>query len=367
MYHQLPLGSAPLHRFVDAPDPVGHDAAAGLNLVRVEVIRHDVELELEAADVVLVHNFFDDTEALVPGLGVLEVEAAEPRMVGIDAASGADLQVLVLDAKIGAAHRGVIGAAPLHDESRVNQDVEFGRSLADDAEGVVTTVDEALGVPGGAAEDLVIPGFDVVAHQLADAGVVQHRAPFAETKGDGFNGGAGQLLDHRDVFLPVHGRLVAVEVAVAGVVVEHDQRSVHGCSPRFWTSLSEVEFMRRRSGRGRWLTRPQDRPTRQGAQAGSKSPAVSGLQLRTGTVFCETSPTRSPRAVPSDLEAGRSGECNCGRTAASRRPQLRRTGTGGEDRGPGKMSGRGGFRNAEVADDEETTFRQAFPQAPRFQ
>ena len=148
-------------------------------------------------------------------------------MVRIDAIAVADLQVLIFLPEVGAAHGSVIRSRPLHGQRRVDEDAELGSTLAKDPQRILAPVDEALGVYGGAAEDLVVPDLDVVAHQFAGTGGVQHRASLAQGEVDSLHWRAGQLVDHRDVLLAEHRWLVAIEVAVAGVVVEHDAGSVH--------------------------------------------------------------------------------------------------------------------------------------------
>ena len=158
---------------------------------------------------------------------MLEVEAVQAGVVRVEIASHANFEMLVLNAEIGAARRGVVNAAALYDQEGINLNAQFVGPVADQAQGVVAGVDEGLGVLPSAAKDVVIPDLDIVPHQLAGPSVVQHGAALAQAKGDGFDRGAGQFIDQGDVFLGGHGRLVAVDVGMPAVVVVHDFGLVH--------------------------------------------------------------------------------------------------------------------------------------------
>jgi hypothetical protein len=114
-HDEFPVGAAPLHRFMHAANPVCHDRATSVDFVGVEEPRVNVQLQLEAVDIVLGKGFLDESEALLADLGVREVEASHPGKVGVEAPVGADFEVRVVSSEIGAAHRGDLHARVLYE------------------------------------------------------------------------------------------------------------------------------------------------------------------------------------------------------------------------------------------------------------
>ena len=220
---KLAVGAAGLDRVVDLPHPRRHHLAALLDVVGVEVVRLVVELELEAVHVVPLQRLPDDCKALGAHLVVHEVEALRPGEAAVEAAPGADFQVLVVEAEIGRADIHAAHAAPLlHKQGRVYELAIRVGAVYEDLEGVVALVDELLRVLVGPAEHQVRPLVDVVAPELADLRVVEEGAAVAEAEHDRFDGGADQLVDARLVLDPLDGRLVHIDERVAPIVVEHE-------------------------------------------------------------------------------------------------------------------------------------------------
>ena len=141
---------------------------------------------------------------------------------GIDITRCANFELRIVKTKIGAANRRALDARILHQETGIEADTALVGAFAHQPQRVVAGVDEGLRVLVGAPKDDVVPAVDIVAEKLADLGVVEHGAALAETEGNGLHRRAGEFVDARSVLLAAHGRLVAVDVRVPAVVVEHD-------------------------------------------------------------------------------------------------------------------------------------------------
>ena len=153
---------------------------------------------------------------------MLEVQAVESGKLGIDPAAGPYLQMSVVESKIRAAGvDSTLAAALLNQQHRIDQHSLGLGTVANDAQRIVSGVDESPGVLVGPPEDQVRPLLDVVSPQLAHLGVVQHRPSVSHGEHDGFDGGSQQFVHGRLVLFLLHGRFVHVDQGVPPVVVEH--------------------------------------------------------------------------------------------------------------------------------------------------
>ena len=206
----------------DPGDPLRHDRTPRIHLVRPEVIGHVVELKLEAVHRVAVHGFLDQGEPLIPHFLEFEIQAMQSREAGIDTAAGPDFQMGVIESEIRAPGvRSPLAGALLNQQDRVDQHPLGSGPVANDAQRIVSGIDEPPGVLVGPPEDQVGPLLDVVSPQLTHLGVMQHRPAVSHGEHDGFNGGSQQFVDGRFVLFLPHGRFVHVDEGVPPVVVEH--------------------------------------------------------------------------------------------------------------------------------------------------
>ena len=89
----------------------------------------------------------------------------------------------------------------------------------------------------GAAEDEVVPFVYIVPQQFTHFGIVQDGASLSQAEHYHFNRRAHQFVNAGLVFLLLHGWLVAVDVWMASVMVEHDAWFWHGLA---YTSYLEI-------------------------------------------------------------------------------------------------------------------------------
>ena len=220
---EFTLAATRLHRLVHAADPLCHDGAAGIHFVRVEVVGEVVHLQLEAVDVVVGQGLLDQGETFGAYFLVHEIKFGVALEVFGDTRFGADLQMGVVKAEIGAPHIDLTGSATLlYEQDRIEGEAFLVRPIADDAQWIAAAVDQVTGVLMGTAEDGMGPVLDIVAPQLTHLGVVENGAAVTETEHDGFNRGTGKLIDGSFVLLLLHRRFIHIDERMTAVVVEHD-------------------------------------------------------------------------------------------------------------------------------------------------
>ena len=110
--------------------------------------------------------------------------------------------------------------------------------LADDSQRIMPLINKPLGVLVSAVEDEVVPLIYVMPQQLTYFGIVQDGASLSQAEHHRFNRRTDQFVNAGLVFLLLHGRLVAVDVRMASVVVEHDAWFWHGLA---YTSCLEMD------------------------------------------------------------------------------------------------------------------------------
>ena len=144
-----------------------------------------------------------------------EVEAFVAGEVGTDVAMRPDLQVLVVEAKVGAARvHAALAALLLDEEGRVDEHAFGVGPIADDSQWVVALLDEMLRVLVSSPEYEMLPPLHVVAPELAGPGIVEDGAPVPQTEHQRLDRRAGQLVHSGLILLPLHRRLVHVDQRV---------------------------------------------------------------------------------------------------------------------------------------------------------
>ena len=230
---QLAVRSGLLQGPVDPFDPGGHDGPAGFDFIGMEEVGRGAlvgQRQLEPVHRIVPEHLFDEGEALLPDLRMLEVQTGEPGELRIEVAAGADLEVLVVQPEEGAAHVFLAGPAPalVHQQSGIEQHSLLVGPIAEHLQLIQPGVQQRPGVLSGPLEDHVGPLADMVSEHLSHPGVVKDGAAVPQAEIEHFHRGLHQLVHGSLHLLLLDGGLVHVHEGVAAVVVEHDARLLAG-------------------------------------------------------------------------------------------------------------------------------------------